>query len=296
MRIIFLGCGYLGSNLSRILSEQYDVEIWGIESPYSKKESKFRLVDVLNPEVFSGQDFSDAVVIDTMGIVANNQRVDDEDEALADLRRRYGAMLEVLKTKPVRLFVFLSSGGTVYGNQSEAVKETDDLNPENLYARSKVMEEKMIRESGIPYLIIRLSNPYGGYQVVEKRQGVIPILIRRVFKEEPFEQWVSSETMRDYIYIDDFAAAISLLLRNGVVNEIVNVGSGIGTSLGTLIAESEKAVGKTLNIISEAGETVIGNNRLDISKLKQLTGFEPVVSIQEGIRRETERIREEENL
>ena len=294
MRVIFLGCGYLGYNLSRLLADDFAVEMWGIDSPYVSRQSNFHYVNVFDKEAMAAMDMRDAVVIDTVALVANNARDDDETAALQRLREQYENLLAALKAGGIRLFVFFSSGGTVYGDIAHPAEETDPLSPETLYARSKVLEEEMIRLSGIPYLILRVANPYGGYQIAGKRQGVIPVLIRKALTGETFELWNSEESQRDYIYIDDLAAAIRLLLQNGVMNETVNVSAGSGTSLKQLMAAVEQETGKKLEVMRMASDVpVVQDNVLNIAKLKRLTGFAAAVSIAEGIRRETERIREE---
>ena len=294
MRVIFLGCGYLGYNLSRLMADDFAVEMWGIDSPYVSRQSNFHYVNVFDKEAMAAMDMRDAVVIDTVALVANNARDDDETAALQRLREQYENLLAALKAGGIRLFVFFSSGGTVYGDIAHPAEETDPLSPQTLYARSKVLEEEMIRLSGIPYLILRVANPYGGYQIAGKRQGVIPVLIRKALTGETFELWNSEESQRDYIYIDDLAAAISLLLKNNVTNETVNVSAGSGTSLKQLMSAVEQETGNKLEVMRMASDVpVVQDNVLNIAKLKRLTGFAAAVSIAEGIRRETGRIREE---
>ena len=293
MRVIFLGCGYLGYNLSRLMDD-FAVEMWGIDSPYVSRQDNFHYVNVFDKEAMAAMDMRDAVVIDTVALVANNARDDDEAAALQRLREQYENLLAALKAGGIRLFVFFSSGGTVYGDIAHPAEETDPLSPETLYARSKVLEEEMIRLSGIPYLILRVANPYGGYQIAGKRQGVIPVLIRKALTGETFELWNSEESQRDYIYIDDLAAAIRLLLQNNVMNETVNVSAGSGTSLKQLMDAVEQETGKKLEVMRMASDVpVVQDNVLNIAKLKRLTGFAAAISITEGIRRETGRIREE---
>lgn len=293
MRVIFLGCGYLGYNLSRLMGD-FAVEMWGIDSPYVSRQSNFHYVNVFDKEAMAAMDMRDAVVIDTVALVANNARDDDEEAALQRLKDQYENLLAALKAGGIRLFVFFSSGGTVYGDIAHPAEETDPLSPQTLYARSKVLEEEMIRATGIPYLILRVANPYGGYQIAGKRQGVIPVLIRKALTGEIFELWNSEESQRDYIYIDDLAAAIRLLLQNSVMNETVNVSAGSGTSLKQLMDTVEQETGRKLEVMRMASDVpVVQDNVLNIAKLKRLTGFAAAVSIAEGIRRETERIREE---
>ena len=69
----------------------------------------------------------------------------------------------------------------------DRICEDAPLHPITLYARSKTRCERVIRQSGLPYLILRLANPYGGHQTTDKKQGVIPILIEKALSHEAFE-------------------------------------------------------------------------------------------------------------
>jgi len=197
----------------------------------------------------------------------------------------------------VSRFVFFSSGGTIYGNTDLPISEDHPIAPMSLYARSKAGIEDLIRKSDLPYLILRLSNPYGGYQIAEKKQGVIPILIRRALRNEPFEMYVSGDSVRDYFYISDLGQAVTGLLECGAVNDTVNVGSGQGTSLHEIIRLVQEATGETVSIIQKASEMpVVQSIVLNIDKLKRLTGYEPAVSLREGIAEETLRIKKETEI
>jgi UDP-glucose 4-epimerase len=123
---------------------------------------------------------------------------------------------------------------------------------------------------------------------------VIPILVRKALLGEVFEMWTDGSSIRDYIYITDAAEAMALLIEKGISNTIVNIGSGIGTSLKDVISEVEVNTGRKIRMEYQKFEVpVVESTLLNIHKLKQLTGFEPEVSFHEGVRLEVERIKEE---
>ncbi len=291
MRIIILGAGYLGYNLYGLLKDRFDAEIWGIDSPYVPLLDSFRMVNAFDEAVMDRQEFRDAVIIDAIGLVANTAQSDREEAELEKIRALYGKLTASLKKGGARLFVHFSSGGTIYGNTERPISEADPIAPISLYARSKAVSEQVIRDAGMDYLILRLSNPYGGYQLAEKKQGVIPILIRKALCHEVFEMWVSDSSVRDYFYITDLSAYISALLEKGVCNETVNVGSGQGTSLREIINSVQRHTGQKIRIEHRQSDVpVVQSIVLDITKLKQLTGLGPAVSLEEGIALETARI------
>ncbi len=294
MKVIFLGAGYLGYNLCKLLEKEYDTTLWGIDSPYTPLAKSFYKVNAFDEEALLKLDFKDAVVVDTISLVSNDARSEDEETILENVKKKYEILIHTLQKGNVKQFIFFSSGGTIYGSHDEKVREDSSVHPQTLYAKSKVMLEKLLQESGINYLILRLSNPYGGYQIAGKRQGVIPILIRSALLDEPFHLWASSTSVRDYFYIDDLAKAISLLIQNNVQNEIINVGSGIGSSLDEVIHIVEKETGKKIEITREDSNVpIVDSIVLDIEKLNKLTGYKPSVDLEEGIQLEIERIKEE---
>ena len=294
MRVIFLGCGYLGYNLYTQLKDGFDVEMWGIDSPYSSLLSHITYVDVYDPYSFSKLDLKDAIIIDTVSYVASTDARKNEEEILDELKTSFENLLGALKNGGIKRYLFFSSGGTVYGSCKETIKETNPLQPNSLYAKTKVMMEEVLQQSGIDYLICRISNPYGGYQVAGKKQGVIPIMIRAALEEETFYLYTDASNVRDYFYIDDFAKAIQLLLEKDISNEIVNIGSGIPISLQELLEIVEKVTKKKIHVEHKESDVyVVEKNVLDISKLKALTGFEPSITLEEGIHREVYRIKED---
>lgn len=292
-KVVFLGCGYLGYNLAELFSQYYDTSILGIDSPYSEKSKCFIKVDVFDKEQLSNIDLSDAVVIDTVSLIPSQLSVDNEQEKLDWLKCKYQNLFTVLAEKNIRNFIMFSSGGTIYGEGEHPKKETDVVHPSSLYAKSKFLVEKMLQDCSFHHLILRLSNPYGGYQEEQKNQGVIPILIRKILKKEVFTMWVSEMTVRDFIYIDDLAMAIKKLIDLDVHDETINIGSGVGTSLKTIISMLEKQLQEQLMI--EKIETNVFNpskNVLNIEKLQKLTGFQPRVGLEEGMIAEIQRIKE----
>ena len=295
MKIICLGCGYLGFNLAAELKQWNQTEVIGLQSPYTSLCPEFKEINAFCEADLDKVDFKDAVVIDTISLLGNNAKSDDEKSVIDSITGKYRFLMEQLKNRGASLFIFMSSGGTVYGNSSEPISEEAQLNPISLYARSKVACEQVIRESGMPYLILRLANPYGGHQTTDKKQGVIPILIEKALKRDCFEMWASPHSSRDYIYIDDFARAIHLLISKGIQNETVNVASQTATSLTEILDEVQEQTGMAIEIHHVNSEVpVVDQIVLNIDKLKRLTGFEIETSIQSGIKKEVIRIRNEQ--
>ena len=106
MRVIILGCGYLGYNLYGLLKNRFETELWGIESPYSSLVPEMNLVNAFDAGAMAEQDLTDAVVIDAIGLIANSASAENEEDALNRLYIPYRRLISSLKLGGVRLFVF----------------------------------------------------------------------------------------------------------------------------------------------------------------------------------------------
>ena len=199
-------------------------------------------------------------------------------------------LMEICSSHHVQ-FVFFSSGGTVYGERSviEPFCESDFLEPISYYGLSKQVIENHIlfehRVSGLEYLIIRPSNPYGHGQNIYGKQGLIAVALGKILRGEPVTIWGDGCSVRDYIYIDDLAKVFEQILLSDAINEIINLGSGVGYSIKDIIkylseiSEEEVKVEYTPSRHNDVKNMILNNKRmLQLAKIE----FTP---IQEGIRK-----------
>lgn len=294
-KVIVIGCGYLGYNIATLLASEYDVKLWGLASPYDFSPL-FQQVDAFNLSDNEKLELNEAIVIDALSLFPFNLQVDDETSFLVQFIDKYNGLFDVFKQCHINQYIYLSSGGTVYGNCGHACDEDAPLNGMslNLYSRSKIYLEKVIQHSGLAYTIIRLSNPYGGYQLTNRKQGVIPVLIECALNQREFHCWNTLESKRDYIYISDVAHALSLLIDQHKVNAIYNVGSGVSTTLETIINTVEHCTNAIVPLVQEPVDpNIVADSLLNIDKLKHETQFEPKVSLALGISEEVKRIKGE---
>lgn len=163
-------------------------------------------------------------------------------------------LIRLMENMDVRRLIFLSSGGTVYGNYKEDgnYSEDDPLRPINYYGLSKCVLEEHIRLEGrkgrIEYLIIRPSNPFGRFQNLYGKQGLIAVILGKHIKNQELEIWGDGSVTRDYIPVDYLCRSIMELSSKGVWNEVFNIGSGIGVSINELIGIIEEALDIRLKV------------------------------------------------
>jgi UDP-glucose 4-epimerase len=182
------------------------------------------------------------------------------------------------------LVVFMSSGA-IYGQAPGRASREDDLpHPMGAYATGKLGAEERLRASNLPLCVLRVGNVYALSSRPDDAQGVVGRLVRCALTGSVFQRW-GGDSIKDYLHRDDFLSALRLVIERRMVG-LWNVGSGVGTSLAALIAHVEQSTGRSLTIESRpAPPWDVADNRLDVSRFFQATGWKPVIDLAEGIRR-----------
>ncbi|MHC1727998.1 MAG: NAD-dependent epimerase/dehydratase family protein [Syntrophobacteraceae bacterium] len=122
-------------------------------------------------------------------------------------------MLEICRASGVRRVIFASSGGTVYGiPQKVPISENHPTEPISAYGISRLAIEKYLslynHIHNLDYIILRIANPFGPYQVPVKKQGVIAAMLINAIKGRPLELWGTGAIVRDFIHIRDVIDAM----------------------------------------------------------------------------------------
>lgn len=198
-------------------------------------------------------------------------------------------LLDALAPEPGRQLLYLSSGGAIYGSGQRAEwTEEGPTAPEGAYGVGKLLSEEMIRfrarRGDANYLIVRASNVYGRQRPGDLPQGVIDVFLDRAARGEALEYWGDGSQVRDYLFIDDFVAAVLALLDLPLRDEIVHVATGVGSTLEEVVATVERTVGTTTKVRAGAGSHPgVDRNVLAIAKLRSLTGWVPQYALAAGI-------------
>lgn len=144
-------------------------------------------------------------------------------------------------------FIFLSSGGCVYGPGSGVFTETSNTFPVNLYGELKLLSEQVIANNLNNYTILRVANVFGMGQKPSRSQGVIPHWLEAIRENRPLTVFGSTHSYRDYIDIDSVINAI-LLSSKSSAKGVFNIGSGTKIELAKLINIFEQVLGHSLPI------------------------------------------------
>lgn len=141
--------------------------------------------------------------------------------------------------------LFLSSGGTVYGDcKIQPIKEDTLPKPINHYGNVKLCIENALRifhiQNRLNIRIARISNPYGPGQDFRKGVGFIDAVLKQALGGQQVEIWGDGENIRDYIYIQDVCGALYALSKYEGDEYLFNVSSNTGISQNQVIEEIEK--------------------------------------------------------
>lgn len=186
--------------------------------------------------------------------------------------------------KENNLKIVFSSSAAVYGEASGVVSEDFKLDPKSPYAENKRDGEELLRAHSVPSVALRYFNVYGPGQS-SAYAGVITIFINKALRGEDLVIYGDGSQVRDFVFVDDVAEAnISAMKYENSSFEIFNIGSGTETTIGNLaemIIKLTDSKSKIIYLPPRDGDIVY--SRADVSKAKQVLGWEAKVPLEEGI-------------
>jgi UDP-glucose 4-epimerase len=185
--------------------------------------------------------------------------------------------------------LLFSSTAAVYPIVDSAIAETHPVGPLDIYGLSKVIGERLCHEfhlaTGIPTIICRFFNAFGPN---ETNPHLIPEIQKQVLAGSRRLKLGNLEPKRDFIHTHDMATAITALLERFEQGyDVFNLGRGEEYSVREIVAAFSRIVGEPIDIEVEAARVrKVERMHLlaDVSKLKRFTGWEPRITLDEGIR------------
>lgn len=299
MKIAILGGGgFIGSAvIDRLLADRHDLRVLdrvGV-APHRRFGADERLVwihgDLSNRhDTYRTLDDVDAVVhlaCTTLPKASGDDPVFDVQSNLVPTLK----LLQAMAARKVPRIVFLSSGGTVYGDPVRLpIDERHPTEPRTAYGITKLALEKHLllyrRHHGIDARILRVANAYGERQRVDGGQGALTTFIHRAVLDRPVEIWGDGTTTRDYIHVTDVAAAVARALDYRGDESVFNIGTGHGTNLRELVTLVEQVLQREIQRVHRPGRPLdVATNILDIALAGRELGWTPAISLREGIAR-----------
>ncbi len=293
------GAGFIGSRLAVGLSRHgYDITVCDRlnkkDVPSDIKEYNYFYIDYFQ------EDFSDEIIkkqdliILLISSIGPGSSMEEAGKCYGRDVVRMTGLLEQMRRCGVRRLVFISSGGTIYGNQErEFLCENMVSAPINHYGIMKLTQEKILmmynKLYGMENVIFRLSNPYGPGQQSSSGIGAVTAFLENIVFGEKIVIYGDGDIIRDYIYIDDAVEMIRRVIESEYKDcdmPVFNVGTGIGTSILQVVSIIEGVTGKKANVeYREKRDVDVKRNVLDISKISSVIENYQCLSLMEGVRK-----------
>jgi len=177
---------------------------------------------------------------------------------------------------------------------SGSFSETTPYDPRSPYSASKAASDHFVRAYfhtyGLPVVLSNCSNNYGPAQYPEK---LIPLFVKNIVNEQALPVYGKGENIRDWLYVEDHAAAIDLVFRKGKLGETYTIGGNNEIKnidlVHTLIAVTDRLLGRpegsSLKWITYVTDRLGHDFRyaIDATKIKNELGWEPTTSFAQGI-------------
>lgn len=199
-------------------------------------------------------------------------------------------LLEAMQYWDNAHLIFMSSGGTVYGNPAaNPVSENAPLVPLSYHGAGKVALEGFLhafRATGHPVTILRASNTYGPGQNMRTGFGLVRTLLEHARSGEPIDIWGGGNNVRDFVYIDDVVEVCKRFTDMPQNSDTYNLGSGVGYNVKQVLRIIEEVTGTQLKTnLRPARRMDVQAVVLDISKLDARLEWRPQVELKEGVAR-----------
>jgi GDP-D-mannose 3', 5'-epimerase len=308
------GAGMIGSNLVKRLVKNGD-DVFVIDNLWRGKleylddedgnpviplETNFFSLDLMQPEISEEIVKKVDYIVHLADIVAGIDYVFKNQGFL--FRQNLLINSNIITTarkfsKSIKGFIYIGTVCSFPFNRQNSLnviplkeEELYPAHPESAYGWSKLMgqyeTELLEKETGIPTCTLMFHNVFGAPCDFGERSQVIPALIRKaiVFPDEEFVVWGSGEQGRAFIHVDDVVNSILLALEKGLGAGIIQIGPATCTSI-RRIAEmvvriSEKDISIRFDITKPEGDKA---RSADYSKAKKVLGWEPLVSLEDGL-------------
>ena len=166
--------------------------------------------------------------------------------------------------------------------------ETTPLHTSSPYSASKASADLLVlayhRTFKLPVTISRCSNNYGPYHFPEK---LIPLMIANCLNDKPLPVYGKGENVRDWLYVEDHCRAIDMIIHDGRVGEVYNIGGHNERTNLQVVETIIDALGKSRDLIQYVTDRPGHDMRyaIDPTKIHDELGWEPTTKFDDGIKK-----------
>ncbi|WP_018887672.1 dTDP-glucose 4,6-dehydratase [Paenibacillus massiliensis] len=296
------GAGFIGSNFVMYMLQQHpDYQIINIDAlTYAGNLENLKSIEQNPNHTFVKADITDAQAIDQLmqqgiDVVVNFAAESHVDRSILEPEvfvktnvLGTQVLLDAAKKYGVTKFVQVSTD-EVYGSLGETGLFTEEtpLQPNSPYSASKAGGDLLVRAYhetfGLPVNITRCSNNYGPYQFPEK---LIPLMISRALNDQQLPVYGDGLNIRDWLYVEDHCSAIDLVIHNGKLGEVYNIGGNNERTNVHIVKTILAELGKPESLISYVEDRPGHDRRYGIDPTKTMNelGWKPKHNFETGIK------------
>jgi GDP-D-mannose 3',5'-epimerase len=305
------GAGFIGSHLARRLkNEGHEIVIADIQRniyfPNDEICHEYLNLDLrdLNNCLEATKNcewvFNLAADMGGMGFIQSNHGVILYNNTMISFN-----MMEAARRNGVKRF-FYSSSACIYPEnkqvdpQNPGLKEDDawPAQPQDAYGLEKLVSEEMVlhyeKDFGIEVRVGRFHNIYGpqGTWKGGREKAPAAFLRKAIVSTEDFEVWGDGLQTRSFCYVDDCVEGVLRLMRS-TFNKPINIGSEEMVSMNEMAHYALKAAGKDLKLRHIPGPEGVRGRNSNNNLIRQVLGWSPQISLEEGLKRTVVWIREQ---
>ncbi|GAB6991377.1 dTDP-glucose 4,6-dehydratase [Paenibacillus pini] len=296
------GAGFIGSNFVIYMMQQHpNYQIINVDSlTYAGNLENLKSIENNPNYTFSKTDITDAQAVDTLfrqgvDVVVNFAAESHVDRSILEPEvfvktnvLGTQVLLDAAKKYGVTKFVQVSTD-EVYGTLGETGLFTEEtpLTPNSPYSASKAGGDLLVRAYhetfGLPINITRCSNNYGPYQFPEK---LIPLIISRALSDQALPIYGDGLNIRDWLYVEDHCSAIDLVIHQGRIGEVYNIGGNNERTNLHIVKTILQELNKPEALMTYVKDR-LGHDRrygIDPTKITQELGWKPKHHFETGIK------------
>ena len=295
MLVLYGGTGFIGRHICEEASRrESDVAV-------ISRRPNVEFLSSLGTKVVSaraGTDAAQALISKATTVVylANTSKPGSTFESLSeivteDLAAVTGFIENLYQTNPDCKFIYLSSGGQIYGrDHARPISEDSPEHPRTPYALSKLLNENMLdyfrSKTQASILVLRLANPIGHWQVGTSH-GLVSAAVSAAITGNPLTIFGDGTNARDYFDVDDFAKFICYLhMQDHVVNGTFNIGSGEAKTERDVIKSIETSLELSMIVNkAPARDFDFPYAVLDVTRARDDLSWSPQTSLSDSIKK-----------
>jgi dTDP-glucose 4,6-dehydratase len=282
------GMGFIGSNFVRHMLKSKQMEIIVLDKlTYAGNPANLKDVVDQGRVRFVKGDICDPATVDPL-VKESDVIVNFAAETHVDRSIHYalefaktdvvgtGVLLEAMRKHGADRFIQISTD-EVYGEApGRPSAETDALFPKSPYAASKAGGDRLawsyFATHGLDVIITRCSNNYGPRQYPEK---LIPLFVTNAIEDKPLPVYGHGKNTRDWIHVDDHAAAIDMIIDLGKPGEVYNIGAGLEKSVLDIAHTILETLGKPPSLLKHVDDRPghVTRHAVDTGKTRRSIGW-----------------------